>query len=82
MLIAGDAFTTVKQDSLLSVITQREQISGPPPYLTTDWKAAEESVKRIRDFNARGYRSKTEGRFLHPSFSLFHTKKPPALSAR
>lgn len=49
LLIAGDAFTTVKQDSLLSVITQREQISGPPPYLTTDWKAAEESVKRIRD---------------------------------
>lgn len=49
VLLAGDAFTTVKQDSLLSVVTQNEQISGPPAYLTTDWKAAEESVKRLRD---------------------------------
>lgn len=24
-------------------------ISGPPAYLTTDWKAAEDSVKRLRD---------------------------------
>lgn len=49
MLLAGDAFTTVKQESLASVITQNEKISGPPAYLTTDWKAAEESVKRLRD---------------------------------
>lgn len=48
-LIAGDAFTTLKQESLLSVVTQSEQISGPPAYLTTDWKAAEDSVKRLRD---------------------------------
>ncbi|MDO0824224.1 MBL fold metallo-hydrolase [Desulfosporosinus nitroreducens] len=49
ILIPGDAFTTVKQESLLSVITQNEQISGPPAYLTTDWVAAETSVKRLRD---------------------------------
>ncbi len=49
MLIAGDAFTTVKQESLLSVVTQKETISGPPKYLTTDWDAAEESIKRLKD---------------------------------
>jgi len=49
ILIAGDAFSTVKQESLMSVITQKEQISGPPAYLTTDWKAAEESIKKLRD---------------------------------
>ncbi|KUO58605.1 MAG: MBL fold metallo-hydrolase [Gracilibacter sp. BRH_c7a] len=48
-LIVGDAFTTVKQESLLSMITQKENISGPPKYLTTDWKVAEESVNTLRD---------------------------------
>jgi glyoxylase-like metal-dependent hydrolase (beta-lactamase superfamily II) len=33
------------------VVTQREEISGPPKYLTTDWEAAEESVKRLRDLH-------------------------------
>ncbi|HEU5138831.1 MAG TPA: MBL fold metallo-hydrolase [Bacillales bacterium] len=46
-LIAGDAFITVKQDSLLKVLTQDEQISGPPRYLTTDWEAAWDSVRRL-----------------------------------
>ena len=49
VLLAADAFTTVKQESLMSVLTQKEQISGPPAYLTTDWKAAEDSVERLRD---------------------------------
>ncbi|QGU96373.1 MBL fold metallo-hydrolase [Clostridium bovifaecis] len=47
VLIVGDAFTTVKQESLLSVLTQRKKVSGPPAYLTTDWKAAETSVKAL-----------------------------------
>lgn len=51
ILLAGDAFTTVKQESLLSVVTQSEEISGPPKYLTVDWKAAEESVQHLRDLN-------------------------------
>lgn len=51
VLIAGDAFSTTKQESLWSVITQREQISGPPKYLTTDWEAAEKSVKHLKDLN-------------------------------
>lgn len=48
-LIVGDAFTTVKQESLLSVVTQKEKISGPPKYLTTDWQVAEESVNVLQD---------------------------------
>jgi glyoxylase-like metal-dependent hydrolase (beta-lactamase superfamily II) len=49
VLMAGDAFTTVKQESLASVVKQSEQISGPPAYLTVDWQAAQESVKRLYD---------------------------------
>lgn len=52
VLIVGDAFSTTKQESLLSVITHKEQISGPPKYLTTDWKAAEKSVRLLRDLKA------------------------------
>lgn len=46
-LIAGDAFVTVKQESLYKVITQDQEISGPPRYLTTNWNAAKESVIKI-----------------------------------
>lgn len=46
-LIAGDAFITVRQDSLFKVIVQYEEICGPPRYFTTDWKAAKESVQRL-----------------------------------
>lgn len=46
-LIAGDAFVTVKQDSLYQVFTQTKEINGPPRYLTTDWNAAWESVKKL-----------------------------------
>lgn len=44
-LIVGDAFVTVRQDSLYQVLTQKQEINGPPRYFTTDWKAAWESVK-------------------------------------
>lgn len=46
-LIAGDAFVTVKQDSLYKVFTQEVEINGPPRYLTTDWPAARDSVKKL-----------------------------------
>ncbi len=49
VLIVGDAFSTTKQESLSSVVLQREQISGPPKYLTTDWKGAENSVRHLMD---------------------------------
>jgi len=47
ILIAGDAFVTVKQESLYKVLTQTQEISGPPRYYTTDWEAAYESVKKL-----------------------------------
>jgi glyoxylase-like metal-dependent hydrolase (beta-lactamase superfamily II) len=46
-LIAGDAFITVKQDSLFKVLMQEEEVNGPPRYLTTNWKAAWESVRKL-----------------------------------
>lgn len=52
-LIAGDAFVTVKQESLYKVMTQTQEISGPPRYYTTDWNAAFESVKKLEAFNPR-----------------------------
>lgn len=47
MLIAGDTFVTVKQESLYKVMTQEVEVNGPPRYLTTDWNAAFESVKKL-----------------------------------
>lgn len=48
-LIAGDAFVGVKQESLYKVLTQKQEISGPPAYFTTDWEAARESVRKLND---------------------------------
>lgn len=47
VLIAGDAVTTVKQESMFAVASQREELHGPPAYSTQDWRAAGESVGRI-----------------------------------
>ena len=46
-LIAGDAFVGVKQESLYKVLTQKQEISGPPAYFTTDWNAARDSVRKL-----------------------------------
>ncbi|MBZ2175007.1 MBL fold metallo-hydrolase [Schnuerera sp. xch1] len=51
VIIAGDVFSTTKQESLISVITQKQEISGPPAYLTVDWKAAKESIINLRQLN-------------------------------
>lgn len=46
-LIVGDTFVNVKQEYLYKVFTQEQEISGPPRYLTPDWDAAYESVKKL-----------------------------------
>lgn len=46
-LIAGDAFITVKQESLFKVLGQVQEIHGPPAYYTTDWQSAWNSVKKL-----------------------------------
>ena len=43
-LIAGDAFITTRQESILSVMTQRVEIHGPPMYYTPDWASSARSV--------------------------------------
>jgi glyoxylase-like metal-dependent hydrolase (beta-lactamase superfamily II) len=52
-LIAGDAFVTTKQESLLAVATQRPELHGPPAYYTPDWDAARESVRRLAALRAK-----------------------------
>ena len=47
VLLAGDALATLDQDSPIAMITQRPALSVPPAPLTTDWDAAEESVRRL-----------------------------------
>jgi glyoxylase-like metal-dependent hydrolase (beta-lactamase superfamily II) len=53
VLVAGDAFTTTKQESFTAVMTQRVEIHGPPAYYTQDWNAAEMSARRLADSNPR-----------------------------
>lgn len=47
-VIAGDAFVTVRQESAYAVLTQREELHGPPAYFTTDWNAARHSVRLLQ----------------------------------
>jgi glyoxylase-like metal-dependent hydrolase (beta-lactamase superfamily II) len=49
LLIAGDAFVTTRQESALSVATQRKVISGPPKYFTYDWQKSKESVNLLAE---------------------------------
>ncbi len=49
LLIAGDAFVTTQQESVFSVISQKQKVSGPPRYFTPDWEAAAASVRILRD---------------------------------
>lgn len=51
VLLAADAFTTVKQESFTAVLTQEIDVNGPPAYFTTDWEAAEKSVQRLAQLN-------------------------------
>jgi glyoxylase-like metal-dependent hydrolase (beta-lactamase superfamily II) len=47
VLIAGDAFVTTKQESLISVLAQTQHVFGPPQYFTHNFDAAESSVKQL-----------------------------------
>lgn len=53
LLIAGDAFVNVRQDSVYSVLTQKKEINGPPRYLTTNWADAWNSVKKLQSLNPK-----------------------------
>ncbi|MFD1361177.1 MBL fold metallo-hydrolase [Lentibacillus salinarum] len=47
LLLSGDAFITVRQDSFYNVMMQNDEVNGPPRYLTTDWDAAKKSVEKL-----------------------------------
>jgi len=67
-LIAGDAFITVRQDQLYKVMTQEQELTGPPRYLTPDWTAAEQSVHTLNTLNpafaVTGHGEAAEGTWL------------------
>jgi glyoxylase-like metal-dependent hydrolase (beta-lactamase superfamily II) len=46
-LIAGDAITTTRPESVFSQATQREELNGPPAYFTIDWDKARRSVETL-----------------------------------
>ncbi|HYZ83944.1 MAG TPA: MBL fold metallo-hydrolase [Bryobacteraceae bacterium] len=46
-LIAGDAFTTVNQDSFVAMTLQHPEFHRAPAPLTSDWSAAERSVRLL-----------------------------------
>lgn len=48
VLVAGDTFTTVKQESALAVMTQAKAVHGPPAYFTVNWQVAKESIGKLR----------------------------------
>jgi glyoxylase-like metal-dependent hydrolase (beta-lactamase superfamily II) len=47
VLIAGDAFVTMRQESLISVLTRRQEVSRPPAYFTPDWESARQSIHEL-----------------------------------
>jgi len=46
-LLAGDAFTTVRAESMGATWTQQQEVHRPPAYFTTNWEAAHTSVERL-----------------------------------
>jgi glyoxylase-like metal-dependent hydrolase (beta-lactamase superfamily II) len=46
-LVTGDAVITTAQESAYAVLTQREEVHGPPQYFTPDWASARRSVERL-----------------------------------
>jgi glyoxylase-like metal-dependent hydrolase (beta-lactamase superfamily II) len=49
-VIAGDAFVTTKQESMIAAMTQRPEMHGPPMYFTPDWGDARASVRTLADY--------------------------------
>jgi glyoxylase-like metal-dependent hydrolase (beta-lactamase superfamily II) len=46
-LIAGDAVVTTRQESIYAVLTQEQELNGPPRYFTIDWEKARRSVATL-----------------------------------
>lgn len=46
-LVVGDAFVTTNQESIYAILTQSEELHGPPAFLTPDWESARNSVNAL-----------------------------------
>jgi glyoxylase-like metal-dependent hydrolase (beta-lactamase superfamily II) len=46
-MLAGDAVTTTNQESAFSVMTQEQELNGPPANFTIDWPASRRSVATL-----------------------------------
>lgn len=68
VLIAGDAFTTARQEGLVSALSKPVELHGPPMYFTPDWQAAKTSVKVLADLEPNlalsGHGKPERGEFL------------------
>lgn len=68
LLLSGDAFITVRQDSFYKVLVQQKEVNGPPRYLTTDWELARKSVEKLEALQPEavipGHGSFMEGKVL------------------
>jgi glyoxylase-like metal-dependent hydrolase (beta-lactamase superfamily II) len=73
-LIAGDAFITTCQESILSVLTQRPEIHGPPMCFTPDWASSARSVLDLAalrpDLAITGHGVPLRGQTLRTSLDL------------
>jgi glyoxylase-like metal-dependent hydrolase (beta-lactamase superfamily II) len=47
VLVVGDAFTTVRGESALATLSQKQVVHGPPAYFTPDWDSARVSVAEL-----------------------------------
>lgn len=68
VLIAGDAFVTRKPESAVAVITDKQEVHGPPAYFTSDWRAAQWTVENLASLRpavaATGHGVPMQGRLL------------------
>jgi len=48
-LIAGDAFVTIRAESMLANLTLTPEMHGPPAYFTPDWQASRASVLMLSE---------------------------------
>ena len=73
VLIAGDAFVTVKGESAFSVLLQKEAVHRPPAYFTTNWSEARKSVERLAELSpevaATGHGRPLRGEMLRQELS-------------
>ncbi|HET7698878.1 MAG TPA: MBL fold metallo-hydrolase [Vicinamibacterales bacterium] len=73
-LLAADALTTTKQESMAAVLTQRRELHGPPAYYTQDWDRARESfralVRLAPDLIVSGHGQPSSGRDLRDELTV------------